>query len=336
MADPVTLDEFSKLLDEKFGALLEGQDAIAVGVSGGPDSLALVKLLSDWAAVNDGPAIHALVVDHGLRVESEGESYEIKLLTKEWPKVESYILTWEDPSDSRIQEEARDARYELMAMHCQENDIAHLFLGHHQDDQAETFLFRLAKGSGLDGLAAMKDVQERGEITLLRPLLEVPKARLVATCEAHGLEYLQDPSNESEAFARVRLRQSIDVLEEEGLTPKRLSKTAERLARASDALEEFTQQAMEKILLSEADGRMILNTKIFSDLHPEIAVRGVLWCFDRLLDGEEHSYGPRMEKVEDLAADLIHPDAFRKRTLGGLIFERNDKENILIIQREKP
>ncbi len=112
-----------------------------------------------------------------------------------------------------------------------------LLLAHHRDDQAETFLLRLARGSGLDGLAAMAAVVERPGCRLLRPLLAVPRASLVATLAAHDQAWLDDPSNRNDKFARVRLRRGHAILAREGLSAARLAATAGRLARARQALE---------------------------------------------------------------------------------------------------
>lgn len=340
MPEPISLDEFSEILSRRYGALLAEQSDVAVGVSGGPDSMALVKLLSDWAAANDGPQIHALIVDHGLRAESAQEAAQVVERLAGWGRVHVEILTCDDLStESCAMENARKGRYEVMERYCTKwagrkgGTIKHLFLAHHQDDQAETFLFRLAKGSGLDGLAAMKDEQARGALTLLRPLLDIPKVRLVATCEAHSVEYLRDPSNESERFARVRLRQSMDVLEQEGLSVKRLATTAARLARARQALEQITEDAGKYIIIKKDTSRIVLDYKLLSGQPAEIALRIVLQGFEHLRPDAD--YAPRMEKIEALFENLMSAAPFRKRTLGGLVFERDDKAGQVLLQIEE-
>jgi tRNA(Ile)-lysidine synthase len=328
-ARPLTSEEFSGLLEK---ILKNKPVSVAVGVSGGPDSMALAKLLGLWAKKND-VMLHALTVDHGLRRESAKEAQQVGKILKSW-SLRHEILRWKGKKPkTRLMEEARAARYALIADYCQANKIKHLFLAHHQDDQAETFLFRLAKGSGLDGLAAMKKTQVlSASLTALRPLLEIPKEQLVATCKKHKIAYIKDPSNETERFARPRLRKSWKILEEEGLSSKRLAVTAARLERARAGLDEIAGKAFIKNAITKETARIAFKKKLLTEPE-EIAFRVLLQAI-RYLRTEE-SYLPRMERIEQLFGDLRSSQPFRKRTLGGLVFERNDKKGVLIISLEK-
>ena len=330
MSQGLTTQDFDALMRRDFPHVSADSAALAVGVSGGPDSMALLKLMSEWS---NGVALHALIVDHGLRAEAAAEAQGVADIIQDWPYVQTRILHWGGASDSRVQEEARHGRYDLMADYCAAQGIGHLFLGHHMDDQAETFLFRLSKGSGLDGLASMQVVQPHSEaLNLARPLLEVPKADLVSVCTVHGISYVDDPSNMSSDYARGRLRAAAEILGEEGLTPKRLSVTARRLARARRALETLTDQACEKIFLEKNTDRIVLKASLLREQLDEIGFRVVLSVIKRLCPGR--AYAPRMEKIEALFEDLVAVDDFRKRTLGGLIFERLDKADQIIVRLE--
>jgi tRNA(Ile)-lysidine synthase len=176
-----------------------------VGVSGGPDSLALAILSDRWARSRGG-TICALTVDHRLRPES---SAEIRRLAG-WLSARAIrheILVWEGEKPATgIQEAARAARYRLLARWCREHGCLHLLTAHHREDQAETFLIRRASRSGVDGLAGMSAVRELDCCRILRPLLDIPKARLAATLAAEGQPFITDPSNRDPAFARARLR----------------------------------------------------------------------------------------------------------------------------------
>jgi tRNA(Ile)-lysidine synthase len=253
---------------------------------------------------------------------------------RDWPQVKHVALKWEgDKPEKRIQEEARGARYDLMGAWCRENGVRHLFLGHHQDDQAETFLLRLAMGSGLDGLAAMRAVQEYGrDLTLLRPFLGVPKERLLATCAAAGVPFVMDPSNRSDHFARVRLRKSLTALEAEGLSNKRLAVTAERLDRARSGLQEITEKAEKNALVARDTDRIIYDCGALAAWPEEIILRVITGAMRALRPMGDHL--PRMEKIESLFRDYMSPAPFTKRTLGGLIFERDDTEKRLVITAE--
>ena len=202
-AVPLTLAELRAALAAIGG--FEAQPRIAVAVSGGPDSMALALLADRWARERGGAAV-GLIIDHGLRPESAAEARLVagRLAARGMP---SDILRWVGDKPARgIQEAARAARYELLAGWCRGHGVLHLFLAHHRDDQAETYLIRRRAGSGPDGLAAMSAVREFGGCRLVRPLLAVPPARLLALLAAEGQPFVRDPSNLDPAFERARLR----------------------------------------------------------------------------------------------------------------------------------
>ncbi len=332
-AAEITPDEFSTLLADRFSPLLKDCVAFAVGVSGGPDSMALTKLLSGWA-VQNGKNVHALTIDHGLRAESADEALKVAGWVSGWPSVTHTILKWEgEKPQNHIQEEARTARYQLMSKYCRENGINHLFLAHHQDDQAETFLLRLAMGSGLDGLAAMRPVHTyNNDLILMRPLLSIPKDRVMATCAAQGIDFVSDPSNKSENFARVRLRKSLSALEAEGLSSKRLAVTSERLDRARQTLDIIAEKAQISAVISRDSARIVYRIEPLLEWPEEIVLRVLIQAMKTLRPQGEHL--PRMEKIESLFRDFMAPAPFTKRTLGGLIFERDDREKRLVVTVE--
>ena len=252
---------------------------------------------------------------------------------KGWSNVTHAILAWKGKKPtSRVMEEARGARYRLMAACCAKRKIKHLFLAHHQNDQAETFLFRLAKGSGLDGLAGMKRVQAYEGLIFARPFLDVPKDRLIATCKNYGVKYINDPSNEAERFARPRLRKAQKVLEAEGLTSKRLAQTAARLERARKTLYYISEKSFKGNALEKNTKRIVLNKAAFEADYEEIGFRILIQAIKYLRPDED--YLPRMEKIENLLSDILKPETFRKRTLGGLIFERDDRKKTVKISIE--
>lgn len=350
-AKPLKLVELSNLLDAGFSNFLADQKAVAVAVSGGPDSMALTKLLSLWA-VKKNIRVHALTVDHGLRPESASEAKRVAKSLAGMEGVTHAVLRWKGRKPkTRIMEEARRVRYELLAGYCAGKKIKNLFLAHHQDDQAETFLLRLAAGSGLDGLAGMKAIQpyfssthslppSRGGIKgggetliLLRPLLTISKAQLIAACKHYKVPFVKDPTNNSERFARPRLRKLWAVLEAEGLSSKRLAVTAARLGRAQKSLDEIAEKYFRDCILSKNPKRIVLNNNEFKVLAEEVRFR-VLQKAIRALRPKA-DYLPRMEKIEALFADLSRPGPFRKRTLGGLIFERDERKGFLSVSVEK-
>lgn len=195
--------EFAELLDAL--GPFETAPRLAVAVSGGPDSMALARLANRWARRRGGEVV-GLVVDHGLRPESAAEAATVA----GWLAglgIACHALRWSGPKPaSRLQERAREARYELLARACRELPALHLLLGHQREDQAETVAMRAARGSGEEGLAGMADIVELEGFRLLRPLLGVPRERLPATLRALGQPWLTDPSNAERRFARGALR----------------------------------------------------------------------------------------------------------------------------------
>jgi tRNA(Ile)-lysidine synthase len=205
----LTLAELAASLDSIGG--FEAQPEVAIAVSGGPDSMALVLLADKWARQRGG-RVWALTVDHGLRPESAAEARTVA----GWlagRSIAHEILMWAgDKPSSGIQEAARDARYRLMAEWCRTHGCLHLVTAHHREDQVETHLIRRRAGSGADGLAGMSAVRELAGCRLVRPLLSVPRARLQAVLAQEGQPFLRDPSNLNPAFERARLRAALEAV----------------------------------------------------------------------------------------------------------------------------
>ena len=335
-AKHITAREFDGLM-AALGVDWTQHAALSVGVSGGPDSLALGWLLHQWARRHRNfPSIHILSVDHGLRPGSAREVAQVAKIAGAWPGVRHAILTWKGKKpQAAIQQRARAARYQLMRDHCAAQGITMLCLAHHQQDQAETVLLRLAGGSGLSGLCGMRAVQPvAGGMTLLRPLLGLPKERLVATCQKHKLKFVEDPSNFLDKFARVRLRQAWQALEREGLSAKRLARTAERLARADQALEKYEKDAFDRHIYIRDTKCIVYNMAGLLAEPREIVFRLLVHAIESLRP--EADFLPRMEKLEHILDDLLAAAPFRKRTLGGLVFEKKEATGHVSIAVQPP
>ena len=199
--------------------------ALAVGVSGGCDSMALCLLANRWARAQ-GRRIAALTVDHGLRDGAAEEAARVgRWLSARG--VEHHVLTWTGPKPrTRIQEKAREARFDLLTHWCRANGVGELALAHQLEDQAETFIMRLNRQSGPDGLAGMSAIVQRGGVRVLRPLLGLSRNVLAETLKISHQEWLEDPSNRNRAFERIRVRQSLPSLADVGYPPHALSRLA--------------------------------------------------------------------------------------------------------------
>jgi tRNA(Ile)-lysidine synthase len=214
-----------------------GAPHLALAVSGGSDSTALMVLASQWVKLAPmPPQVTVLTVDHGLRPESVEEARAVL----KWAKAlgfSAHLLRWEGRKPhSGLQAAAREVRYRLMSQWCRDNDVKVLVTAHTLEDQAETVMMRLARGTGIEGLAGMMEQRELDGLTLVRPLLGVSRERLRALLIATGHPWVDDPSNESPAFERIRLRQALATLATHGLDAAAFAETARRARRASDAV----------------------------------------------------------------------------------------------------
>jgi tRNA(Ile)-lysidine synthase len=230
----VTLDR--RVSAELDRLLPEPPARLAVAVSGGSDSMALLHLAHDWAASRN-VALHAVAVDHGLRPEAAAEA-DFVGDTAAALGLPHAVLRWRGwDGHGNLQDAARRARRRLIADWAAGQGVQAVALGHTLDDQAETVLLRLARGSGVDGMAGMAAVMQTAGVTWLRPLLGERRADLRHWLTARGLSWVEDPSNDDTRFARVRARRLLAELQPLGLNAPRLARTARAMRRAREVLD---------------------------------------------------------------------------------------------------
>jgi tRNA(Ile)-lysidine synthase len=313
---------------------------LLLAVSGGPDSTALLVLAARWrAGLRRRPQLVAVTIDHGLRPQSAHEAKMVGGLARRLA-VSHRTIRWRGKKPSTgLQEAARQARYRLLAAAARKAGAKHILTAHTLDDQAETVLMRLVRGSGLAGLGAMAaetELPELGGLTLVRPLLTVPKQRLVATLEAQGVTFADDPSNRDPRFTRARLRAMMPALAAEGLDAGRLALLARRLRRGEAALEACVDAAAALALKGWHGGRTIeFEARDFARLPAEIRLR--LLARAAAAQGGEGAI--ELGKLEALGAALdaaLHASApvrFR-RTLAGAMVTLTPR--LLIVERAPP
>jgi tRNA(Ile)-lysidine synthase len=286
--------------------------ALVLAVSGGPDSIALMWLMARWRrALRHGPRLVAVTVDHGLRPAAAREARDVKRLAKTLD-LPHRTLRWTGAKPKTgLPAAARDARYRLLIQAARAHDAGHILTAHTQDDQAETLLMRMSRGSGIAGLAAMARQSPRDGVMLARPLLHIPKARLLATLNTANISFADDPTNRDAGFTRPRFRAIMPALAAEGCDARNLTRLASRLARANAALELLVDGAERYLALGERDPTGF-NANAFAALSEEIRVRLLLRRIDRI--GHE---GPaELGKVEALLAALDRANAETGRTKG--------------------
>lgn len=281
--------------------------AIVLAVSGGPDSVALMWLMARWRrSLGRGPRLVAVTVDHGLRPEAAAEARAVKRLARTL-QVPHRTLRWsgEKPATG-LPAAARAARYRLLAEAARQIGATHVATAHTRDDQAETVLMRLFRGSGIAGLGAMARASEREGVVLTRPFLNVAKTRLIATLDRAKIAFADDPTNRDPAFTRPRLRALLPQLAAEGGDSRSLARLAARLARANAAIDVLADGAERYLALkgggmarAEPNARLI-DATAFAGLPEEIRIRLLLRAINRF--GHE---GPaELGKVEALV-DLL-------------------------------
>jgi len=284
----------------------------AVAVSGGGDSVALMLLLARWAKAKGAAAPTVLSVDHGLNPDSAKHARAVAAAAK-GAGLKAHVLVWNAAKPkSDIEAAARDARYRLMGEWCRAHNVAGLYVAHSQDDQAETFLLRLARGSGVDGLAAMRAIgaypmQGFETLAVVRPLLDASRSDLRGWLSARGQTWIEDPMNTDPRFARAKLRSAWGQLEALGLSAGRIADAAQHLSRAREALEDMTATLMKRAV--RFDGEQALLDPLRLKMAPrEVGLRALAAVLGRI-SGEE--YRPRFERLERLF------DAIRDGALGG-------------------
>lgn len=288
-------------------------DKVAVAVSGGADSLALALLLFNYFKKHDGKMV-VLTVNHQLRPSAAMEAdYVAKLMQQRG--IEHYTLLWDSNSPkSGIEEKAREARYCLLLNWCKENAFEFLLTAHHLYDQAETFIMRLQRGSGVDGLASIQELSCRDNILLLRPLLDFLPQELQGFLQENKIDWVKDESNDCDDFLRVRIRKLLPLLQQEiGLSAKRIANTAEAMG---DVREYFSEE-VEKFLSEKSKFYNKIAYSFaandFAKLHKELQWRLLAKI---IRDITQKPYQPTFEELSRLSMKIVENN-FKGATLGG-------------------
>lgn len=298
--------------------------ALAVAVSGGGDSLALTLLAQDWAAAHGGTVV-ALTVDHGLRPGSDADARRVR----DWMAgrgIPCHLLRWQAAKpQSNIQAAARAARYRLLGDWCRTNGVLHLLVAHTIEDQAETVLLRLGRGSGLDGLAGMPAVREDRGCRIIRPLLGVDRTSLRILLTVRGQDWIEDPANTDCRHTRSRVRAAMPALGDFGATTERLAATSASLGRARNAADEATAALLASAVRLHPAGHAVLDPRVLAAAPRDPGLRALA----RLLCTVSGAiYMPRLARLEALFDTLGE----RGRTLHGCRIRPRDGR--VLVHRE--
>ncbi|MEY4965746.1 MAG: tRNA(Ile)-lysidine synthase [Pseudomonadota bacterium] len=313
---------------------------LAVAVSGGGDSLALMHLLSAFAKAHKLKSPIVLTVDHGLRKTSGKEARQVAAWAKK-AGLAAYVLSWRGAKPkSGVEAAAREARYRLMGDWLARHKIAALYVGHTIDDQAETFLLRLARGSGLDGLAAMRarapwPVPGFPLLSVARPLLGITRGDLRVYLTALGQAWQDDPMNEDAAFDRVKIRKARGALADLGLTPSRIAAAATHLARARAALETVTEAVLARAA-GKGQAGVLLDPAVLAAAPREVGLRALAAM---LMAVSGQPYRPRFDALERLFDKVVAGSLGKGATLHGCHIgpaSKGQAELALLVRPENP
>ncbi len=266
---PAVEPDFSALYQ-----VLDRFERVALAVSGGADSTALMLAAAAWGKAHDRlDNIVVLTVDHGLRDQAKAEAQAVCAQAVDLG-LRAQVLKWQhDGVHSSLQEQARKARYELIGQYCRAHDIDVVVTAHHQDDQVETMLMRLMHGSGVDGLGGMRVETEIFGVKVVRPFLDIRRNALREFLKIQNVGWIEDLSNSNLTFERVRVRTVVKQLERAGLQTQGLARSAKRLARTQEALERQTDLLMQSAVTVFATGYASIDRKLFEAASDEISIR---------------------------------------------------------------
>ena len=297
-----------------------------IAVSGGPDSLALAALAKSYNYENRSKIFYVLV-DHKLRKNSSQEAQLVKKLLKKHG-INLYILNNNKIINKNIQSEARKVRYSLLSSFCKKKNINVILTAHNLEDQVETFFIRLSRGSGLDGLSAMKKINKiENSVKLVRPLLDFKKIELIKISKIIFGKYYKDPSNKNTKYLRTRIRNLKEILETSGINYDQVIKSIKNLASSKDTLDQYFNQIY-KNTVNKKKSEIMIDLKIFNKINQEMKMR----VFKKAIkDLTKAYYVARSKKIFNLI-DQIKAKKNAKLTLGGCIISR--EKNHINLKKE--
>ena len=306
-----------KQIYKKFDNNLNISENFAVGVSGGPDSLALAFLAKIYSLKNNLKA-KFFIVNHKLRTESTLEAFKVQRVLKRY-SINAKILIWHGKKPTKnVQSLARKKRYELLFQESDKFKIDNVLIGHHQDDLLENFFIRILRGSGLKGLISLDKKTRIGNKVLIRPLIYQKKDDLIFIANFVFNFYVQDPTNFNEKFQRIKIRNLISELEKEGLDKKKFNTTIKNLKYSDEVINFYVSQNLKKnTFLDKKKAKLILKNEYFTQPH-EVIFRSLSKSIKEI--GKKF-YPVRGKKLDRIISNIQNGRIF-KQTIGGCVIER--------------
>ena len=269
-----------------------------------------------------------VLVDHQIRKNSNQEAQKVKSLLKK-KKINLKILTNKKNITRNIQAEARNARYEMLLNYCKIHKIKTILTAHNFEDQVETFLIRLSRGSGLKGLSSMKSLSKiNSKVSLFRPLLNIKKKFLIKITKSFFGTYFKDPSNKNNKFLRTKIRNLKKPLEKSGISYEKIYRSIENLSLSKKTLDDYLRKVF-KELIKKNNKEILINFKKYHSLNNETKISLINKSIKLL---KRNYYDLRSKKVDNLIRNINRTD-FKSSTLGGCIFLKKGENLCLKIEK---
>jgi len=308
---PITDNQISNI----FSPLIK-KKKIALAVSGGRDSNALMLLISKWVSIKVlNIEVHVLTINHKLRKESDKECLQVSKIAKSYGFKHKIIPWIHKEIKTSIQELAREARYELMCDYLKKYEIDVLLTGHTLDDQVETFIMRLSKGSGLDGLRSIQKERNIGNITLHRPFLGITRSITTKILEYSNKEWIDDPYNDDLRFERIKIRKNLHYLENLNISHESIYKSINRLTRSQEAIKDTVDTLFSDLVEINNLGYLTIKRPQIDNIHEDLIIRILQRCLRIVSGGKRVS----LSSLEMAYNDIVRIK--KSKTINGCIIK---------------
>ncbi len=312
---------FKKKLD------ILNKEKYVVAVSGGPDSLALVALTISYGFFKKTKFYYALI-DHNIRKNSNKEAEKVKNLLKK-NNINLKVFLNKNKITKNIQAEARQTRYNLLMNYCKKNKAKVILTAHNLEDQVETFLMRLSRGSGLRGLSSMNYLSRmNSQISLYRPLLDIKKKFLIKISKITFNKYFIDPTNRNNKYLRTKVRKLKKPLEDSGIKYEQIFKSIQNLSSSKITLDGHLNKTF-KELIKKVNKEICINFIRYKNLSEDIKIAVINQSIKKL---RKNYYDLRSRKVNNLIINIEKKD-FKKSTLGGCVFFKKGENLCLKVEK---
>ena len=303
------------------------RNSYVVAVSGGPDSLALVALSIAYTFFKK-TKFYYILIDHNIRKNSNLEAKQVKSLLKK-KSINLLVFQNKKKISQNVQAKARDVRYKIISDYCKKNSIKFVLTAHNFEDQVETFLIRLSRGSGLKGLAAMSPLSKiDSQVYLYRPLLDTKKKFLKKISKNVFGTYFIDPSNKNEKYLRTKMRNLKKPLERSGIKYDQIFRSIQNLSSSKITLDKYLNKIF-KELIKKKNNEISINFEKYVKLNKDTKMAIINESIKKL---KKNYYDMRSKKVNNLINNLNKKN-FKKSTLGGCIFFKKGGNLCLKIEK---